>query len=66
MLYYLGSLTVYGTPDDPRISARVWRVSDTTRLGRVEVFSATKCLELPQTATPRWWLEESAERWLRR
>lgn len=64
MLYNVGSITIYGKPGDVRLSGRVWRVSDTTRLGRLEVWSgSTSLLELPPMP-PRDWLRESAAMWL--
>jgi hypothetical protein len=63
-LYYLGTLTVFGRPENPRVSAMVRRVSTDVRIGNQTVWSATRYLELPETRTPKLWLTESLEDWL--
>lgn len=64
MLYYVSSTICYGTPDNPRISSRVYRVSDTTRLGRVIAWQGTKALDTPTWLSPSIWLSEALEQWL--
>lgn len=64
-LYYVASLTAWGDTRDPRLSARVYRVSDTVRLGSVIAWSGSKALELPPLQSPRAWLEEALAQWKR-
>lgn len=62
-LYYVGQLLVYGGDRDPRISARVWRVSDFTKLGRLQVWSGLQAIERPTATPPREWLVEALGQW---
>lgn len=59
MLYRVGSLTIYETPNENRISGRVWLVSDLARIGRNEIFHHTQYVHLPEVRSPGLWLLES-------
>ena len=61
MLYRIGQVLVYGTPKEPRLSLRVWRVSDATRIGRIQEFSGLVPIEPPTTRNPREWLLAALE-----
>lgn len=61
MLYRLGQVVAYGTPSDPRLSLRVWRCSDTSRLGRIQEFSGLVPIEPPTDRNPREWLLAALE-----
>lgn len=61
MLYRVASVVVYGGPLDPRISRRVWRCSDTSRLGRIEEFAGLRSLQVPRSIPPEEWLREALE-----
>jgi hypothetical protein len=63
-LYYLGTVNVWGSPSNPRVTATVRRVSTEARIGNIIVWSGTKFLELPESRSPRRWLEEGLEAWL--
>lgn len=61
MLYRVGQIVVYGTEKDPRLSMRVWKVSNTARIGRIQEFSGLVPLEPPLSRAPREWLLEALE-----
>ena len=65
-LYYVGTLNLYGTPDNPRVSAAVRRVSDAARIGNVIAWQGTTGLEVPPIQNPRAWLEAALEQWRQR
>jgi hypothetical protein len=60
-LYYVGAVTLYGKPEDPRISYKVFRVSDTVRIGRSIAWQGLRHLESPATRSPYRWLAEALE-----
>lgn len=62
-LYYVGTVNLYGTPDNPHVTATVRRVSDVARLGNVIAWSGTTHLELPPVQSPRAWLGEALAEW---
>jgi hypothetical protein len=48
MIYYIGSATVWALPGAPRISRRIWAVSDLARIGRNEVWRDVEPLSIPE------------------
>lgn len=62
-LYYVASITAYGTEKNPRIHGTVWRCSDVVRLGQITAWSGTRALEVPPVQNPRAWLEAALEQW---
>lgn len=63
MLYRVGQVIVYGTPRHARLSGRVFRVSDTVQIGRLEEWSDQVPLETPTVLSPREWLLEALAQW---
>ena len=59
MLYRVATIAIYGCPRDPRISYRVWRVSDTVRLGRQQETAGLLPIEPPTAASPTAWLQQA-------
>lgn len=66
MLYYVGTATVFDTPENPRVSMKVYRVSDVTRLGRVVVWEGTRSLKPVRAGQPHLWLLEALDQLLDR
>lgn len=66
MLYRVGTIVVYGGPVDPRLSMRVWRVSDVARMGRVTEWEGVRSYDPSTILSPREWLLEALEQAPRR
>lgn len=62
-LYYVGAITLYGTPGNQHVTSTVYRVSDVARLGKVIAWSGSTSLELPPVQSPRAWLTEALAEW---
>lgn len=66
MLYYVGTINLYGTPGNQHVTSTVRRVSDVARLGNIIAWQGTTALELPPVQSPRAWLTEALAEWQHR
>lgn len=61
MLYRVGTVNVFGTEDNPRITAAVRLCSDIVVLTQRPIWTARVPLVPPTTQSPREWLLEALE-----
>ena len=61
MLYRVATVSVFGTPDNPRITWQVRLCSDIVVLSGRPIERGREPIELPTARSPREWLREALE-----